>query len=170
MEDYWLPKPVHGPPDDSENALIILGGGSDSDENVTELGVSDDTTLNPRLSESLRTILPKAFPQFFDKDTEPEMEWTGIMAFTDIADPIVGPVPVSVDVEGKYLPGQFIAAGYTGHGMSRAYSCAEAVVQMVFEEMQTKEGEPCFIRPNWLPVSFTTLRPPLRENEVSQPK
>jgi hypothetical protein len=70
-----LLRPVHGPPDDSENALIILGGGSDSHENATELGVSDDTTLNPRLSESLRKILPKAFPNFFDKGTDPEMEW-----------------------------------------------------------------------------------------------
>jgi hypothetical protein len=70
-----LLRPVHGAPDDSENALVILGGGRDSDEDVTELGVADDTTLNPRISESLRTILPKAFPQFFDKDTEPEMEW-----------------------------------------------------------------------------------------------
>ena len=68
-------RPVHGAPDDSQNALIILGGGSDSDEDASELGVSDDTTLNPRFSESLRTILPKAFPQFFDKDTQPEMEW-----------------------------------------------------------------------------------------------
>ena len=34
----------------------------------------------------------------------------------------VGPVPDSAGGEGKYLPGQFIAAGYVGHGMSRAYS------------------------------------------------
>jgi hypothetical protein len=72
-----LCRPVHGALDDSENnnALVILGGGRDSDENATELGVADDTTLNPRISESLRTVLPKAFPQFFDKHTEPEMEW-----------------------------------------------------------------------------------------------
>jgi glycine/D-amino acid oxidase-like deaminating enzyme len=92
MEDYWLPRydtcpfeyylsspylsrPVHGFPDDNENALVVLGGGRDSLENATELGVSDDTSLNPRLSESLRGVLPTAFPQFFDKDTEPEMEW-----------------------------------------------------------------------------------------------
>jgi len=137
---------------------VILGGGGDNDDEAGELGVSDDTTLSPRLSESLRKILPKAFPQFFDKDQEPEMEWTGIMAFTDTQDPIVGPVPNPAGDEGEYLPGQFIAAGYTGHGMSRAYACAEAVVQMVLEEMRTKEGRPR--RPEWLPNSFTTLCPP----------
>ena len=73
--DRALLRPVYEVPDDSENALVILGGGRDSDEDATELGVSDDTTLNPRLSESLRKVLPQAFPQFFDKDTEPEMEW-----------------------------------------------------------------------------------------------
>lgn len=73
--DSTLLRPVHGSPDDSENAVVILGGGRDNDENATELGVADDTTLNPRISESLRTILPKAFPQFFDEDTEPEIEW-----------------------------------------------------------------------------------------------
>jgi hypothetical protein len=56
-----LLRPIHGSPDDSENALVILGGERDSDESATELGVADDTTLNPRISESLRTILPKAF-------------------------------------------------------------------------------------------------------------
>jgi len=166
LPESALPRPIHGVPDDSENALVILGGGSNGDEDINELGVSDDTTLNPQLSESLRTILPKAFPQFFDKDTEPEMEWTGIMAFTDTEDPIVGPVPDTAGGLGKYLPGQFISAGYTGHGMSRAYSCAEAVVRMVFEEMRTKEGRPRFIRPDWLPASFTTLCLPHHENEV----
>jgi hypothetical protein len=68
-------RPVRGTQDDNENALVILGGGRDSDEDATELGVSDDTTLNPRISESLRRALPKAFPQFFGEDVEPEMEW-----------------------------------------------------------------------------------------------
>jgi hypothetical protein len=79
--DIALYRPVHGAPNDSEHALVILGGEKVGDEGTTELGISDDTTLNPRFSESLRTILHRAFPQFFDKDTEPEMEWVALDLF-----------------------------------------------------------------------------------------
>lgn len=41
---------------------------------------------------------------------------SGIMGFTQSGDPFVGPAP------GDDLKGQFISAGFSGHGMPRAFA------------------------------------------------
>jgi hypothetical protein len=86
----------------------------------------------------------------------------------------VGPVIDKSDLDTKKLQGQFIAAGYTGHGMTRAYAwyafqnyvkvlsthcllntSAEAVAGMVVADIS---GTP-WTQPDWLPQHFlTTVR------------
>ncbi|KAF8966785.1 FAD dependent oxidoreductase-domain-containing protein [Flammula alnicola] len=110
-----------------------------------EMGIADDSVLNQRVSTALREFLPRFFPgQFAPLSTEEEeaaeviqplggedpweMEWTGIMGFTKTGDPFVGPVVPFPDsfgsetVSENEYEGQYIAAGYTGHGMPRAYA------------------------------------------------
>lgn len=58
--------------------MILLGGGRDEEDEDSELGVSDDASLNPRIVKSLRGVLPRAFPQYFDEDKDPEMVWVSV--------------------------------------------------------------------------------------------
>jgi glycine/D-amino acid oxidase-like deaminating enzyme len=45
------------------------------------------------------------------------------MAFTPDHNPLVGPLP--------YRPGEYIAAGYSGHGMPITFSAGKAVAEMI---------------------------------------
>ncbi|KAF8152278.1 FAD dependent oxidoreductase [Crassisporium funariophilum] len=143
----------------SANPLIILGGGREFSGGTLEMGVTDDSVLNERVRRALRAFLPTLFPGQFATDgtgggsesgiKDPwEMEWTGIMGFTRSGDPFVGPI----DFEDHHLDGQYIAAGYTGHGMPRAFGCAEAVAGMIKAHMAGEEWE----APAWLPERYLT--------------
>ncbi|KAG6825993.1 hypothetical protein H0H87_008286 [Tephrocybe sp. NHM501043] len=135
---YWFPRPV-GSPD--ENPLTILGGGRDESGPDRDLYVVDDSTVNVDVGKALRAYLPPLFPGKYELGREPEMEWTGIMGHTKIGDPFVrlasfisslpsltyydlskvGPVIDAAQPKDHYK-GQYMAAGYTGHGMPRGYA------------------------------------------------
>ncbi|KAF8515231.1 FAD dependent oxidoreductase-domain-containing protein [Hysterangium stoloniferum] len=150
--EYWFPRPVN---ETNEHPLVILGGGRETATPGLERGVTDDSVINMKVSKTLREFLPKVYPSgWFPAGREPDMEWTGIMGYTESGSPFVGPV---IDpVTGGRIDGQYIAAGYTGHGMPRAYGCAEALVQIVMSDILDKTWE----APEWFPRYFlTTSRP-----------
>ncbi|KAG9087606.1 hypothetical protein FRC07_012777 [Ceratobasidium sp. 392] len=72
---------------EEDRALVILGGGRETVANH-EFNVADDSVVNSAISKILRSFLPTLFPKDFD-ESEPEMEWTGIMGFTRSGDPMV---------------------------------------------------------------------------------
>ncbi|KAH7344205.1 FAD dependent oxidoreductase [Rhizoctonia solani] len=147
--EYWFPRP---PRDGNEKTLVILGG---SRKSVPQQGhnVTDDSIIDPIVSQSLRDFLPKIYPGEF-KERNVEMEWTGIMGFTRSGDPMVGPVFVS---PGNPLPNQYISAGYSGHGMPRAFACAEVVAQMIEAEMRGVDYFP-HGPPEWMPRHMLTTK------------
>ncbi|KAF7356167.1 FAD dependent oxidoreductase [Mycena venus] len=145
--EYWFPRPA---PDD-EKPLIILGGGREVSPDF-EYYQADDSSVNRAVGESLRKFLPAVFPEKFAKDGEPEMEWTGIMAFTKLKDPFVGPVVDKSDPDREKFKGQYISAGYSGHGMPRAFSCAAVVASLVASDISGKPWE----LPDWFPLAFLT--------------
>lgn len=49
--------------------------------------------------------------------------------------PWIGPIPI------PNLAGQFILAGFSGHGMPVIYLAAEAVARMVLDELENEEDE-----------------------------
>ncbi|KAL8291762.1 hypothetical protein RQP46_002020 [Phenoliferia psychrophenolica] len=57
-----------------------------------------------------------------------------------------------VFVEGKPLPGQFVSAGYSGHGMTRAPACAEIIASMVLGDIT---GD-TFVLPDWFPTNYVS--------------
>ncbi|SCV74506.1 BQ2448_7535 [Microbotryum intermedium] len=68
-------------------------------------------------------------------------EWTGIMGFTLSTQPIVGPLYTSTLEAGSklelgVLKGQFVSAGYSGHGMPRAPGCGMRLAEMVLSELE----------------------------------
>ncbi|KAF8183638.1 FAD dependent oxidoreductase-domain-containing protein [Pholiota molesta] len=160
--EYWFPRFQDTAA--GKNPLIILGGERQFSGGRLEAGVTDDSVVNPLVSKALRGFLPRIFPSQFDTldgDEEKvedswEMEWTGIMGFTKTGDPFVGPIgPLVEDVpplEEYHNEGQYIAAGFSGHGMPRAYACAEAVAGMIKAKIIGEE----WTIPKWLPESYLT--------------
>ncbi|KAI0057377.1 FAD dependent oxidoreductase [Artomyces pyxidatus] len=150
MLEYWFARPTRTP---DERPLVILGGGREVSEKPYEMYEADDGELNPDVGRALRDFLPGVFPGYFEKGREPEMEWSGIMGFTLLGDPFVGPVLKDFsDLSGSSYSGQYIAAGYSGHGMPRAFGCADVVSRMILARIQGTEWE----QPDWLPVHYIT--------------
>ncbi|KAJ3281414.1 hypothetical protein HK104_011481 [Borealophlyctis nickersoniae] len=102
-----------------EDGRIVLGGlrylAPDMD-----VGNGDDAHLDPNVSAALHTYLESRFPHLRGR-VKVEMEWAGIMAFTEDRFPFVGPVG----------PDAFVSAGFCGHGMPRAFLCGKHVAEMV---------------------------------------
>ncbi|KAF7305174.1 DAO domain-containing protein [Mycena kentingensis (nom. inval.)] len=139
---YWFPRPVSSP---SEHPLIVLGGAREDADPPFEVDTTDDSVLNSKVGKSLRAFLPALFPRYYDPETEPHMEWTGIMGYTALDVPFVGRVPG--------LRGQYISAGYAGHGMPRAYACAKVAIEMIVAAAAGRTYYP----PPWFPRSFMTV-------------
>ncbi|KAF8682718.1 DAO protein [Rhizoctonia solani] len=142
---YRFARPSHNA---DEKALVILGGGRETAVPNHEYNIADDSSVNPVVSKSLRKFLPHLYPGDFE-EREPEMEWTGIMGFTQSRDPMVGQVYTDTN---KPLVGHYIAAGYSGHGMPRAFACAEVVAQMIHADILGNEWSP----PDWFPRHLLT--------------
>jgi len=113
----------------------------------------DDSVVRKNVGEHLRELLPRWFPGELEKGCEPDKEWTGIMGFTRLGDPFVGPVIDQSNSNSESFRGQYIAAGYTGHGMPRAYACAEVVAGMVVAEIKRES----WTSPEWLPRRYLTF-------------
>lgn len=86
-----------------------------------EVGIDDDTAISPTISQGLREFLPRHFPNL--SGIKVEQEWTGIMGFSRDDNPLIGPVP--------HRSGEYIAAGFTGHGMPMAFLAGKAVASMI---------------------------------------
>ncbi|CCL99502.1 uncharacterized protein FIBRA_01520 [Fibroporia radiculosa] len=150
--EYWFPRPIKES-DVSGYPLVILGGGREAATPAYELYVADDSAVSADVSDVLRKFLPAVFPGKYEEGHEPEMEWTGIMGFTASGDPFVGPVAgTSKEDIAESFKGQYISAGYTGHGMPRAFACAEAVSQMIAADFMGRD----WVIPEWLPRHYVT--------------
>jgi gamma-glutamylputrescine oxidase len=108
-----------------------------------EVGTDDDTVIEPTVSQGLREFLSKHFPKL--AGVHVEHEWTGIMGFTPDRAPLIGPVPGS--------PGEYLAAGFHGHGMPMTFYAAKAVAEMIAR----REPE-VFVPEAFLPARFAGLR------------
>ncbi|GAX84858.1 hypothetical protein CEUSTIGMA_g12279.t1 [Chlamydomonas eustigma] len=142
---------------------LVLGGFRDVLPH-REVGTFDDGRLDMTVSQSLRRYLPDRFPKIFDSSKGGqapvfEMEWSGILGFTEDRFPLVGALPPVSDTQKQYFVsdsashvrtrsvsqdqshastlrnqglsrrGQYICGGFSGHGMTRAYSCAEGLAR-----------------------------------------
>ncbi|KAG2040208.1 FAD dependent oxidoreductase [Suillus americanus] len=148
---YWFPRPVTH---DTEKPLIIIGGSRDATAPSYELYVDDDSETHPLVGKALREFLPPVFEGKYDPNSEPEMEWTGIMGYTKMGDPFVGPVADSLvaNPDRDLYKKQYIAAGYASHGMTRAFGCADVIAQMILADISNIEWK----EPDWLPQRYLT--------------
>ncbi|KAJ7198910.1 FAD dependent oxidoreductase [Mycena haematopus] len=147
--EYWFPRPSSS----DETPLVILGGGREVESPGFEYYQADDSFVNDAVGVSLRKFLPAVFPgSLKKKGTRDGMGKTGIMAYTKLNDPFVGPVLDKSHPDGRKFKGQYISAGYSGHGMPRAFSCAAVVASMIASDIA---GRPWEI-PAWFPEAFLT--------------
>ncbi|VDB83239.1 unnamed protein product [Peniophora sp. CBMAI 1063] len=149
--DYWFPRPA----EPGEGQVIIAGGCRRYAGPPYASGTVDDGEVDGKVGTALRRLLPEVFPDAFDtEEVEAEMEWTGIMGYPSTGCPFVGPL---LDESGTLVKGQYICGAYRGHGMPRAYACAEAVARMVAGDIgATGKWE----LPEWLPRCYLTVLPP----------
>ena len=123
---------------------VVIGGGLARAEGggLVEYGTTDDTTLNPTISEYLKGTTPRYFGSNWGEDS-PEgrirAEWTGVMGYSPDGHPFVGEMPGE--------PGLWISASFQGHGMVLCWKCAEALVEM----MEGRDGEEL---ESWFPQVF----------------
>ncbi|KAH6902643.1 FAD dependent oxidoreductase-domain-containing protein [Coprinopsis sp. MPI-PUGE-AT-0042] len=161
--EYWFPRPIRPAPqrdgtgqgggDKGEEApLVILGGGREVSGPKFELYETNDGEVNESVGKALRGFLPPLFPGMYPlpPDDKVEWEWTGIMGYTRLGHPFVGPVVT----ENGSLDGHYVAAGFTGHGMPRTYACGEAVASMIAAKLLEQEWK----QPEWLPDHYLTSR------------
>ncbi|QZZ19989.1 FAD-binding oxidoreductase [Leptothermofonsia sichuanensis E412] len=99
---------------------IVLGGMRWRSPTMEE-NIDDDSEVNSFVSRGLRSFLPTHFPDL--NFIQIEQEWTGIMGFSPDGNPLIGPLP--------NRPGEWIAAGFTGHGMSRTFYAGKAIAEMI---------------------------------------
>jgi glycine/D-amino acid oxidase-like deaminating enzyme len=94
-------------------------------------GVSDDATLDTAKQASTQPMSTEGIIQPVSDDSAEvgtsciavENEWIGIMGFTPDRNPLVGPL--------AHRPGQYILAGYTGHGMPVAFLAGRNIAEMI---------------------------------------
>ncbi|KAM5350019.1 hypothetical protein ACJ41O_006524 [Fusarium nematophilum] len=128
--DYLIQRPDRG------NHFVLGGGGSCHPLGVPgNIGDRDDAKVTPEIVEYLRAA-PGSFFQGWDNGEDDqnqgrandlmEYSWSGIMGFTPDTFPFIGHVPSK--------KGQFIAAGFQGHGMARIFLCAMGLAQLLLHE------------------------------------
>ncbi|KAJ3373066.1 hypothetical protein GGF31_001053 [Allomyces arbusculus] len=109
-----------------DDGTVLLGGGREfaTDVPKMEVGQPDDASMNPKVTAGLQHIFRTRFENG-DK-FETELVYGGIMAFTATGSPIVGRLHKARANAPE--SNQFVAVGYTGHGMPRGFLCAKNVV------------------------------------------
>jgi len=109
---------------------VIIGGRDSGDPGgfVGQLGDFDDSTYNDAIVRALKGFPAEHFAGWSaagDKVQEAHC-WTGVMGYSKDMLPFVGELP------GKKR--QYIAAGYSGHGMARIFLSVKALCQYMWGE------------------------------------
>ncbi|KAJ5200679.1 FAD dependent oxidoreductase [Penicillium cf. griseofulvum] len=102
---------------------------------------TDDSRYNDEIAQDALRTFSEIFPAYSSQAIMHgeglDHAWTGIIAMTTDSVPFIG----SIDS----LPGQYLCAGFNGHGMARIFTCAPAVAQIVLGKTYGETGLPeCF--------------------------
>lgn len=100
---------------------------------------TDDSRYNEEIAEDALRSFGRLFPDFLSEPVQHgeglQDAWTGIIAMTTDSVPFVGDLG----------DGQYICAGFNGHGMARVFTCAPGVAKLVLGGDWSETGLPeCF--------------------------
>jgi len=139
-----------------QNSRMILGGIRYLAPNM-DINISDiNEPFLPFIIKSLQAFIPAMFPIILDKlnssfNTISPIKishvWSGIMGFTFDSEPIVGMLRkpsdnVYVSDNEHFYNGQFILAGFSGHGIPRCPFAAEIVSNKIEIYLKLKNEKP----------------------------
>jgi glycine/D-amino acid oxidase-like deaminating enzyme len=122
---------------------LVVGGWRDLDK-ASEVGTEEV------LHHDIHAALDEFCHAVAGADAVVEYRWSGVMGFTPDALPLVGPIP---GVDRMYM-----AAGYSGHGVSMAFTCGGRVASRAIGAETD------------LPTSFDPGRFPAGAESVAQPR
>ncbi|KAH7022030.1 FAD dependent oxidoreductase-domain-containing protein [Ilyonectria destructans] len=111
----------------AKTGVMFLGGEA---QRLDGLLTSDDSFVAVDARESLCSAASHIWEDA--APVEPLKVWSGIMGFTADGMPLVGNVPASLT--GRSGNGEWISAGFNGHGMDKCWLSGEAVARMVLGE------------------------------------
>lgn len=111
----------------AKTGVMFLGGEA---QRLSGLLSSDDSFVAADARESLCSAASHIWEDA--APVEPLKVWSGIMGFTADGMPLVGNVPASLT--GRPGRGEWISAGFNGHGMDKCWLSGEAVARMVLGE------------------------------------
>jgi glycine/D-amino acid oxidase-like deaminating enzyme len=142
--DYFLIRAPH-----LKGAGDVLYGGGRGITPTRDMGVTDDSTVNPKIAAYLKSSVPEVFGKVgWGEESTEVRDWSGITCYTPDTFPLVGEVPG----EG----GLWASVGMNGHGMAMAFRSAEALVDMMAEGRE----------PEWFPKCFRIERAWAKEGRV----
>ncbi|KAI9929643.1 hypothetical protein ASPWEDRAFT_41138 [Aspergillus wentii DTO 134E9] len=112
-----------------------------SEEAIAGRLSTDDSKYNKEIANdalrSFRDIFPNYRPDTAMHGEGLDHAWTGIIAMTTDSVPFVGAI--------ESLPGQYVCAGFNGHGMARIFTSAPGIAKIVLGKEWTETGLPeCF--------------------------
>lgn len=127
------------------DGIIVLGASRKSPNLSKEAFDSMFTTQDTKFNQEVVVDAVGNFEKCFPQCQKPQLRhgeglqhsWTGIIGMTTDSVPFVGKL--------ERLPGQFVCAGFNGHGMARIFNCAPGLVKIMKGESWDSTGLPeCF--------------------------
>ncbi|KAH8886261.1 FAD dependent oxidoreductase superfamily protein [Thozetella sp. PMI_491] len=132
---------------------IIIGGGKERfwDDRSQWYNVTDDTELIEPARTYFDDVIRRNFKGWEDSGAYTDKLWTGIQGWTTDKMPYIGAVPEK--------PGQFVFAGFNGHGMPIICLASVSLAEMVMGKDFEDTGLPKLFKP-------TMERLQSRRNEI----
>lgn len=115
---------------------VVLGGARKYHLNL-QTGITDDNHTSPAITAFLKQIALNRL----NISHEPIDQWTGIMGFTDTGEPTIG----------QYQESVYVISGFNGHGMTRIFLSAKALVMRYFNN---NDGDVDGDWPQWFPDHY----------------
>ncbi|KAI1657484.1 FAD dependent oxidoreductase [Daldinia decipiens] len=125
---------------------IIILGAPIANPNVSPAAaasrlVPDDSVFNEEVRDdavdNFETCFPECEKAKLGHGEGLQHTWTGIIGMTTDSVPFVGKI--------ESLPGQWVCAGFNGHGMARIFTCAPGVAKLILGGSWDDTGLPeCF--------------------------
>lgn len=126
LYDYMIPR---------LDKSIVIGGAKQPfwHDKPHWYGVTDDSKLIEPAATYFDGLMQRHFSGWEESGAYTDSVWTGIMGWTSDSMPYIGEVP------GK--KGQYIAAGFNGHGMPLIHLASKALAEIIKEEKTFEETE-----------------------------
>ena len=108
---------------------IIVGGASSVSRDFLDQWYDnvDDGSLIDAAKDYYRDFMQQTFRGWQDTAASVDMIWTGIIGYSYDTRPHIGPVPER--------SGQFILAGFNGHGMPVIWLAAKELARIVLDDI-----------------------------------